>query len=107
MNFIDRFTERFRARFVGKVDGHEEVEPTRNRRSLRDAGIQGRRGGIQFKDGQVLGQARGKFLGPGRRPSILVSNAPGWQMRMFDRIDRQSARSRRTIRRMRAAGEIT
>jgi hypothetical protein len=102
---IDELTQRLRARFLGRVDGHEEVEAQHNRRSLRAAGIQGRRGSITFKDGTVQGRRRGLFLGAGRRPAILVSHAPGWQDRLFARLDRQTARSRRTVRRMRANGE--
>lgn len=102
---IDGLTERLRARFLGRVTGHEEDKVTHNRASLRAAGLQGGNKTIGFKDGQLQGPPRGKFLGAGRRPGILISNAPGWQTRMFARIDRQSARSRRTVRRMRAQGE--
>lgn len=104
MNF-DGLTDRLRARFSGRTSDHEEVEGQRNRRSLRSGGLQGSTGAIFFKDGKVQGRARGKFLGAGAMPSILISNAPGWQERLFARINRQDARSRRTIRRMRASGE--
>jgi hypothetical protein len=102
---VDDLTQRMRARFLGRVDGHEEVEAQHNRRSLRASGIQGKRGSITFKDGTVQGRHRGSFLGAGGRPAILVSNAPGWQSRLFARLDKQTARSRRTVRRMRANGE--
>lgn len=99
-------TQRLRERFTGRrSDAGDQTRGTMNRASLRAGGLQGSKHTTYFKDGQALGRPRGKFLGPGRRPSILVSNAPDWGLRMFTRIGRQTARSRRTIRRMRAAGE--
>ena len=101
MNF-DGLTDRLRSRFFGRTSAHEEVEGQHNRASLRAGGLQGSMGSITYKDGKVQGRARGKFLGPMGVHAILISNAPGWQERLFSRIDRQSARIRRMVRRERA-----
>ena len=75
-----------------------------NRKEFRGAGFQGRRDTTITK-GQARGRKRGSFLSAGRRPSILVSYAPGAPARIFARISRKNGRVRRTLQRMRAAGE--
>lgn len=109
MNF-DGLTQALRERWLGRgrTTNHEEDEAQHNRASLRRRGIQGRTGAIFFKDGLVQGNARGSFLGAQARPSILVSNAPGWENRMLAKVIRRrgkNTRVRRTIQRMRANGE--
>ena len=102
MGLLDKITDVIRDRWSGKrTDAHEEVSPDTNRGTLRRVGIQGRRGMIAFKDGRASGQPRGRFLGPGKMPAILISNKPKLRL-----ISRKTTRERRTDQRMRAKGEL-
>ena len=94
---IDDLTQRFRARWLGRSTDGDESPAEHNRSTLRAAGIQGRTGTTVFEDGMAQGPRRGTFFGAGHRPAILISNTPKRR-----RIDRQTARSRRTKQRMRA-----